>query len=245
MSLPPDDEAPAHSSALAEFRAGVLTVLPVEIATVPFALLLGALAAQKGLSPLEVAAMSGIVFAGSSQFVALGLWQDPAPWALLAATAFTVNLRHVMMGASISRHLGRFGPVTKPVAMFFLADEIWAFAEKRALAAPLTPAYWAGLAGVFYLNWIAWTAVGAGLGAILTEPERYGFDFVFSAVFIGLIAGFWRGSRSAVVIAASAGMALLVERLAGGVWHIVAGGTAGAMVAAVLASLGGEAGDEA
>src|SRR3954453_14994728 len=61
------------------FRAGLVDVAPVLVGLVPFALVLGALAAAKGMSPLAVMLMSGIVFAGGSQFAAVELWRDPAP----------------------------------------------------------------------------------------------------------------------------------------------------------------------
>ncbi len=56
-----------------EFRQGTVAVIPAVVAVIPFGLLLGALAAQKGLSPLEVGLMSGLVFAGSAQLVAIDL----------------------------------------------------------------------------------------------------------------------------------------------------------------------------
>jgi 4-azaleucine resistance transporter AzlC len=223
------------STAVAEFRAGALAIAPAAVAVVPFGLLLGALAAQKGLSPLEVGLMSSLVFAGSSQFVAIELWAEPAPWAVLGLTTFTINLRHVMMGASLGRRLEAFTPGQRLLAVFALADEIWAMAERRAAEGRLAPAFYAGLAMTLYLNWIGWTAAGTVLGALLADPARWGFDFAFTAIFIGLIIGFWRGYGTGLVIAASALVAVLVERSFGGVWHIIAGGMAGMAAGAALA----------
>ena len=221
----------------AELRAGAVAILPAAVAMIPFALLLGALAARKGLTALEVAAMSGLVFAGSSQLVAVDIWRDPAPWALLALTTLTVNLRHVMMGASIARRMGDFGPAGRWLALFFLADEVWAMAERRAVErGRLAPAFYAGLAATLYVSWMAWTVAGTALGALIADPAAWGFDFAFTAIFIGLIAGFWRGAATGVVIVASAVAAVVVERMAGGVWHIVAGGGAGILAAALVAA---------
>ena len=68
---------------LSEFRAGLVAIVPATLAVIPFALIFGAAAAQKGLSPLELGLMSALVFAGGSQFVAVDLWSDPAPWLAL------------------------------------------------------------------------------------------------------------------------------------------------------------------
>src|SRR5215469_3973172 len=103
-------------------------MLPLLLGVVPFGLILGALAAEKGLSPLETALMSALVFAGGSQFVAIGLWAHPIPIFVIVASTALVNLRHLLMGATIAPHIGRFGRGGSYPALFFLADEIWAVA---------------------------------------------------------------------------------------------------------------------
>ena len=73
------------------FRDGVVDMAPLLIGLVPIALVFGALAATKGMSPLEVVLMSSLVFAGGSQFVALELWAEPLPVLLLWVSALLVN----------------------------------------------------------------------------------------------------------------------------------------------------------
>jgi predicted branched-subunit amino acid permease len=222
-------------SAWDEFRQGTIAVLPAAVAVVPFGLLLGALAAQKGLSTLEIGLMSGLVFAGSAQMVAVDIWREPAPWVLLGVAAFTINLRHLMMGASLSFHLGGFRTWQRILGVAFLADEIWAMAERRAATGQLHPAYYAGLAFLLYANFVWATVAGAIIGPAIEDPTAWGFDFAFTAIFIGLIVAFWRGSGTALVVAASAVAATLTQIQFGGVWHVLAGGVAGMLAAAVLA----------
>ncbi len=231
----PDQSAIAEHSAWAEFRAGTVAILPAAVAVIPFALLLGALAAQKGLSPLEVGLMSALVFAGSSQLVAVDIWRDPAPWLLLGVTALTINLRHVMMSASLSRNLGAFSWFQRVFGMLFLSDEIWALAERRAAQGRLHPAFYTGLAALLYANWLIWTVAGAIVGPAVQNPTAWGFDFAFTAIFIGLIVAFWRGNGTALVIAASAVSAVAAQALLGGVWHVMIGGIVGMVVALLLA----------
>ena len=217
-----------------EARAGAVAILPATVAVVPFALLLGALAAEKGLSPLEVALMSGLVFAGGSQFVALDLWTTPAAWVTLGSAALLVNLRHILMGASIAPKMAGFHPIARVLALLLLADEIWAMAERRAAAARLTPAYYAGLGGLLYVNWVVFTTAGAVVGARLGDPAAYGFDFAFTAIFIGLIAGF-RHTRGFLPTIAVAGVAAVGARmLLPGPVSIAVGAAAGVAVAALL-----------
>src|SRR5262245_58372969 len=225
----------ATHTAGTDFRDGLVAIVPAAVAVVPFGLLLGALAAQKGLSPLEAALMSTFVFAGSSQFVAIDLWREPAPWVLIGLTTLTINARHVMMGASLSRRLDAFTPRQRLVSLFFLADEVWAMAERRAAAGTLSPAFYAGLAAMLYGNWVLWTVSGTLLGAAIKNPAAWGFDFAFAAIFLGLIVGFWQGRGTGLVIAVSAIAAVAIERWLGGVWHILAGAFAGMAAAAILA----------
>jgi len=60
-----------------EIIDGFKLFLPLMVATAPFALLFGAVAAEKGLSTAEIVFMSASVFAGASQYVALDLWGYP------------------------------------------------------------------------------------------------------------------------------------------------------------------------
>ena len=89
-----------------EFRQGLFEVLPILVAATPIGLLWGTLAAGKGLSAFETWLMSASIFAGAAQFVAIEVWRDPVPWVLLTVTALIVNVRHVLMGTSLSRHIG-------------------------------------------------------------------------------------------------------------------------------------------
>jgi predicted branched-subunit amino acid permease len=67
------------------------------------------------------------------------------------------------------------------------------------------------------------------------DPARYGFDFAFTAIFIGLVAGFWKGRSSLAVVAASAVTAIVVERVVPGAWYVLAGALAGMIAAAAPA----------
>jgi 4-azaleucine resistance transporter AzlC len=216
-----------------EIRAGLGAILPAALAVWPFGLVLGQQAAAKGLAPLEVLAMSSIVFAGSSQFLAVGLWERPAPVLALALAALLINLRHVLMGASLAAKIAPFGPL-RFLAVHLMADEVWAVAERRALAQPLTPAFWFAAGLFLFLNWQVSSVLGALAGSFVRDPARYGLDFAFVAVFIALALGFWQGWRSAPVVAASAAVAVLVHATVPGAWYVIAGALAGVAVAAAL-----------
>jgi len=237
MSIDELQPVPGSSSPAAgwrsDFMLGLWHIAPLMVGLVPFGLLMGALAAQKGFGAVEMMLMSGLVFAGASQFVALELWRDPLPMLAIVAATAMINLRHVMMGAAMQPAMGRFNRLQAPASLFLMADEIWAMAMRRAGQGRLTPAYYFGLATFFYLSWVFWTGLGTVVGSVIQNPARYGFDYAFTAVFLILIVGLWRGRRSIAPLAASAVVALAAHAWLPGVWYIVLGGAAGVLAAAL------------
>lgn len=217
-----------------EFRRGLADIAPVMAVAVPIGLLFGALATAKGLSIVEAGLMSATVFAGASQFVALELWREPAPWLLLTLTAAVVNFRHVLMSASFARHLGSFPKAQRLPALFFLADEVWAFAERRALHGPVPPAYYWGLALGLWATWTIGTVIGALVGNSIGDPAAYGLDFAFTAMFIAILASFWRGWRTGAVLLSSGLVSAVAKTFVPGAWYVVLGGLAGVAVAYAL-----------
>jgi 4-azaleucine resistance transporter AzlC len=224
-----------------EFAGGMRAIAPLIAAVIPIGAVFGALAATKGLLALEATLMSALVFAGGSQFVAMDIWAHPASWAGVGFAALLVNVRHVLMSASIATAMGRFSGMRKALSMLFLADEIWAMAEFRARQATLTPAWFAGLAMPFYGAWVGSTLAGAALGRLIGEPAVLGLDFAFPAVFIVLLAGFWKGRQTGAILVASAATAILVHQFVPGVWYIAAGALAGLATALIADARQGEA----
>lgn len=228
--------AGAPRSVLAEMRAGVGDIWPIMVAATPIGLLFGALCAAKGLSPAEATLMSILVFAGGAQFAAVELWTYPVPVATLIFSTLLINARHILMGASLAPKLGRFSLPQRLAGLYFLTDESWALAERRAQHSPLAPAYWFAVAALLPIAWVGSTLVGAMAGSLMGDPRRIGADFAFTALFIGLVAGFWRGSATGIVVAASGVASAVVYTLAGPPWHVLAGALSG--IAAAYAAGG-------
>jgi 4-azaleucine resistance transporter AzlC len=230
------DRANPHSvSYRREAKAGLRDIAPAAIAAIPIGLLFGAVAVAKGLSPAEVALMSALVFAGGAQFAAIETWVHPAPIVTLAFATFLINVRHVLMGASLSPKIS-LSRTQEFFAFFFMTDETWALSERRALDRPVTGAYWLAMSVVLYANWLVSTSLGAVLGSFLGDPSRLGADFAFTALFIGLIAGFGKSRVTLVTVAVSAAVAALVYRFVGAPWHVASGALAGIAAAYLSAS---------
>ncbi len=221
--------------ARAEMRAGAGDIWPVMVAAFPIGLLFGALCTGKGLSVAEAGLMSLLVFAGGAQFAAVELWTWPVPVAALVFSTALINARHVLMGASLASKLARFPLWARLIGFHFLTDEAWALAERRAMWRPVTPSYWFPLALLLPVGWVGGTVLGAWLGSFMGDPQRFGADFAFTALFIGLVAGFWNGRITAVTVAASGAASALTYLAAGPPWHVAAGAAAGIAAAYVAA----------
>jgi 4-azaleucine resistance transporter AzlC len=235
-----DQTSPFRATFKDEALAGLRDIAPAAIAAVPIGLLFGAVAAAKGLSAAEVALMSTLVFAGGAQFAAVEAWSYPVPVAALAFATLLINARHVLMGASLS---SKFQATRrqKLLAFFVLTDESWALSERRALQRPITVAYWIAVAAVLPFAWIGSTTLGAVLGSVLGDPGRLGADFAFTALFIGLIAGFGTGRVALITVATGAAVAALVHTVIGPPWHVASGALAGIAAAYWAAGEGDKA----
>lgn len=204
------------------------------LAYVPIAMLWGTLAAGKGFSVLEALLMSALLYAGASQFVAIEMWVDPLPIILMIFTIFIINVRHILYAASISRHMGGIQKKWHPFLMYVLTDEAWALLERKAMTQPLTLGYYVGVAVPLWPTWFISSAIGAYIGRKLPDPALIGLDFAFAAMFIAILAGFWKGPRTGLVLVVSAAVAVVAKTYISGAWYIVLGGLAGVAVAALL-----------
>lgn len=217
-----------------DFKSGIADAWPMFLAYVPIAALWGTLAAAKGFSPLEAMLMSFLVYAGASQFVAIEMWADPLPIALMVFTVFIINIRHMLYAASISRHMGEIPGRWHAPLMYILTDEAWALLERKALTQQLTLGYYVGVAAPLWPTWFLSSAIGAFIGKQLPDAALIGLDFAFAAMFIAILSGVWKGPRTGAVIIASGAVAVLAKTYLAGAWYIVLGGLAGVAIAALL-----------
>lgn len=207
-------------------RSGFVTCAPVALGVGAYGLVFGVLAREAGLSVITTIAMSATVLAGAAQLIAVGLWDWPIPVVAVVGTTLVVNLRYLLMGASLRPWFTRLSSRQAYTSLFFMADENWALTIKDLRAGNGRGAFLLGSGLAIWIFWVVATAIGAVAGDRIGNPETYGLDFVLTAIFLSLLVGFWEGRASLAPWIAAAIVTLVVEAVLPGRWYILAGGLA-------------------
>ena len=95
----------ADAGTRAAFTRGFWALAPLWLGVVPFGLAYAVTARSAGLSLVETQALSVLVFAGSAQFSAVGLFAAGAAGLEIVLTTLLLNVRHVLYGLSLGREL--------------------------------------------------------------------------------------------------------------------------------------------
>ncbi|MBU5635192.1 AzlC family ABC transporter permease [Geomonas sp. Red69] len=214
-----------------EMIRGARANVPVAASAMAYGSVLGVLAAQKGLSWLDMMYMNTAIFAGAAQFVMVDMWSNRLPLFEMTLAVLVINLRYLLIGASLDPLFSGRGLLHKMGMMHLVADENWAVTMSEQRNGSATTWFLFG-GGVFlYLAWSSGTLIGLLGGGFITRPEEYALDFAFTAVFTALAVGLWRGKSDVLPWIAAGCVALLAHKFLPGKWYIVAGGLAGAVSA--------------
>jgi 4-azaleucine resistance transporter AzlC len=162
--------------------------VPVAISIASYGVVWGVLAGQAGLSPLEVLLMSGIVYAGSSQFVAIDMWSPVGlPMVSIVVATAVINLRMLLMTATLRPQFDGVPRWQAVLAMFLVSDEVWAMSMAEHAKGGGGPAFMLGCGTLAWIAWVASTLTGRLLGAVIDDPTTYGLDFAFAVTFLALL----------------------------------------------------------
>jgi 4-azaleucine resistance transporter AzlC len=134
--------------------------------------------------------MSALVFAGSSQFIALGLLASGTSLPLIILTTFVVNLRHLLYAVSLVPHVRHLPQSWRLAIGFWLTDEAFAVAIARYQQPDPSPYkhwYYLGVALFMYVNWQICTWIGITVGQLIPNAASWGLDFAMSVTFIGMV----------------------------------------------------------
>ena len=175
---------------LNEFADGARDIIPMMVGAAPFGVIFGTLVTSGPLHLWHGQLMSLTVFAGSAQFIALGLIATHASFAVVLATTFIVNLRHVLYSATLAPYVAHLPARWRWTLGALLTDEVFAVAYSHYRHAPpgaIGPHYFLGAGVAMYLNWQLWTLAGLLFGAAFPGLQSLGLDFAMVATFIAIV----------------------------------------------------------
>jgi 4-azaleucine resistance transporter AzlC len=190
--------------------------VPLLLGAAPFGLIYGTMAVASDLSAAAAMAMSLLVFAGSAQFVAVGLVAARTPLLIIVATTFVVNLRHMLYSATLLPHLKHLPQRWRIPLAFLLTDEAFAVTVHRLQKVAGSPyGHWhqLGASVTMYLNWQVWSLLGLILGDRMPDVASWGLDVAMPIAFIGMTIPFVRSLPMVVCVCTAGACGLLTVSL--------------------------------
>lgn len=173
-----------------QFIEGVVATIPLVIAAFPFGVVFGAMAQTIDLTALQTVGMSAIVFAGSSQFIAVTLLASAASFPVIVFTIFIVNLRHMLYSANLIKRVQNWPQYWRIPLAFWLTDETFAAVSGKLLRQAGTAGlrwFYFGSALFMYSFWQLSTLTGFLLGQKLPGLADWGLEIAMIVAFIGIV----------------------------------------------------------
>ncbi len=217
------------------FTSGLAAALPIVLGYLPIAFSFGVAATQAGFTAMEATALSLLIYAGASQFLALALLSPGAPILVTVLTLIAMNLRHLVYGPALMKAAGSDASTRRVWAWGFgLTDEVFGQAlGSLAKGQRFSERYMFGLGLAAYAAWVGGTAIGAYAGGSALDGSpaiSAALGFMLPALFLALLLSLIaRPQVPVIVVAAAATIAgtLAISATAGILAGIAAGAAAG------------------
>ena len=206
---------------LNEFTAGVTKAVPVMMGYVPIAIAYGVLAREAGLTLWEIVAMSLFLYAGAAQFIAVGMFAAAMSPFTMIFTTFLVNLRHLLMSASLAPYLKGRGFRSLALLGTGVTDETFAVNYAEFSKAPRSHYFMYGVNLASYSSWVTGSLIGAMAGQFIPGLDRLPLDFALPAMFICLLVIMLRNNLMIAMAVLAGGLSLLLASLIEGNWNII------------------------
>jgi len=201
---------------VSEFLNGARDTFPLIVGAIPFGIIFGTLAIGSGLSFGGTMAMSAFVFAGSAQFIAVGLLAAGTGWPIIVLTTFVVNLRHALYSATLAPYIKHLPQRWQVPLAFWLTDETFVVVVNRYTQNPssrYTQWYYLGSAIFMYTNWQLCTFLGLTIGRLIPDATAWGLDFAMPVTFIGMVIPYLKNRPMVASVVVAGSVALIAYPL--------------------------------
>ena len=215
------EQSPTFKS---DIKEGVVSASPVVIGYLPVAIAFGLLAKNTGISFGDTSFFSILVYAGASQFMALDLINAGVSAGSIILATFLLNLRHLMMSASISIKLENIKKIYIPLISYGITDEtfsVLSFKEGK-----LTLPYVLTVNVLSNLSWISGTIIGYLVGEIIPAALQSSLSIGLYAMFAALLFPNLKGNRNILILSAMSALIyaiIYMTRIFSSGWDIIIG----------------------
>ncbi|MBI9110762.1 AzlC family ABC transporter permease [Maridesulfovibrio ferrireducens] len=208
--------------------------LPIVLGYLPVGFAYGVLARKTGISVDNTVLMSLLVFAGSAQFIAVGLFASGASAISIIVTTFVVNLRHLLMSAALSPYLRKWSKLELVAFSFQLTDETFAVNSIRFGKGETGKSETYLINSISQLAWVGGTVLGVLSSSLIADIKPMGLDYALPAMFIALLI-FQIKDRSHVIVGVITGLLSTALALGGaGQWNVIIATLIGASLGVAL-----------
>ncbi len=176
-------------------RSAFLATIPVMTGYLVLGFGFGMILKANGFPIVLALAMSLFIYAGSMQYVALGLLTGGASLITVALTTLMVNARHLFYGISMLEPYRGVGK-RKPYLIFALTDETYSLVCHIPEEIPdgRRADYCLFVSLFDHIYWVAGSVLGAVAGSLIPFDSR-GIDFALTALFVTVFVEQWMGSK--------------------------------------------------
>ncbi len=196
--------------------------MPICLGYFPVGLVFGVMAAGTGMNSLETALMSILVYAGSAQFITVGMMAEQIAVFTIIFTTGLINMRHLLMSAALAPYLSHLTKLQQALFAYQLTDETFAL-HSLDFKIDKTPPVLRILATnmTAHFAWVAGSVAGFFTGSLITDLEMLGLDFALPAMFIFLLVIQLASLKYILVALLAITLSLFFISYLGGHWYII------------------------
>lgn len=193
-------------------KSAFLDTIPILTGYVCLGFGFGIVMHQAGYGLWWSLAMSLFIYAGSMQYVTVGLLTGGVGLLTAGLTTVAVNARHIFYGISMVDAYKGVGK-SKPYLIFGLTDETYSLVARGTVPEGADKKlYWLFVSMMDQCWWVSGTVLGACVGSLL-KINYEGIDFALTALFVTIFVEQWLSSkdhRPAIIGVAVSAVCLLV-----------------------------------
>ncbi len=172
-------------------KTALVDTLPVMTGYLVLGFGFGILIKVNGYGLIHAFLMSLLIYAGSMQYVAIGLFTGGASLITVALTTLMVNARHLFYGISMIDRYKHIG-VRKLYLMFALTDETYSLVchDNSNVEEARRKDYYLLVSVFDHIYWITGSVLGVLVGSVVKFNSE-GIDFVLTALFVTIFVEQW------------------------------------------------------